>query len=756
MYRSIFIRPPWATGPRLAAALSLAFVVGCEERSEGAFEGPAGFSRQDSAESALAPATIIRDRGRLVTRALSATERRNPNASSAGQLSLGAELGNHYDEGLRLVAAANATAFVELRPLGAASHAPARLRHDGALVAYDEAYPGVSVAVGASDERVEARLRIPSAVEAPPLRFRLRTGPAFSRWESDEKGARWAYDREGSGFLRLAPPSTRDAEGRVVEGRWQVSEEGGEPVVEAELPWQTLAFPALVSVGFETPTWFPAGGPTPPSPRAAAGLTFYGGDQNCAVLFGGFDVGPTGTRTRDDVAVRCNGEWQVGPGGAGIPASATKPAARQDARLAYAPFTDAAKAGAYLFGGIGAGVFNDLWKLTLTGPSGGAKSATWARILPPSPQTADNWPSARFEAGLVWTGSGLLLFGGAAPNGMPLDDTWLFNGTSWTRVCRGPGCFPARRGFTPLTLGSGAATKTLVFGGYVLTATSVDTTEDIFTFTGSGWARETRDSTAPWPTLLDGTVASPGEVRPSPRFLAWGAIAANGQALVGSGGTLEGGTADPLDVWRLSGQSGQPRWARVPVTTSLPGRRVGAAAAFDPVAQATLLVGGSSFVPPDGTAPTLNPSPPLAYRGQTSAGSLRVTCHDPDDDGDCNTYTLQAQVALPGGASTERARAVFSRHTEGAWAVVGPACGLPGTPIGPEGDGVFRCEVTASFADASFAVQFQDVGYATGGALCSSTPNETIPFCNAPGLYEGVVACRGLPFGDGESIDCGD
>lgn len=152
----------WRCKPRLVSLLllgALAGTAGCGPAAEGDFEGPAGFSRAESAESALAPATLTRERGRLVTRALLAAEHRDPAASGAGLPPLGAELGGHYDEGLRLVAAANPAAFVELEPLGVASHAPARLRHDGALVAYDEAYPGVSAALGASDERVETRLR---------------------------------------------------------------------------------------------------------------------------------------------------------------------------------------------------------------------------------------------------------------------------------------------------------------------------------------------------------------------------------------------------------------------------------------------------------------------------------------------------------------------------------------------------------------------------------------------------------------------
>jgi hypothetical protein len=154
-------------------------------------------------------------------------------------------------------------------------------------VAYDDAYAGVGVALGASDRRVEEHVRIAGPAELPALRFRLRGGPAFGRWH-DEDGALFAYDREGRGLFELAPPSVEDASGRSLRGRWHVvaagegpserqsegSGESSERVVEAELPWGEVVFPALVAISFETPTWFPAGGPTPPATRAGAGLAF--------------------------------------------------------------------------------------------------------------------------------------------------------------------------------------------------------------------------------------------------------------------------------------------------------------------------------------------------------------------------------------------------------------------------------------------------------------------------------------------------
>jgi hypothetical protein len=133
---------------------------------------------------------------------------------------------------------------------------------------------------------------------------------------------------------------------------------------------------------------------------------------------------------------------------------------------------------------------------------------------------------------------------------------------------------------------------------------------------------------------------------------------------------------------------------------------------------------------------------------------MAVTCHDPDHDGDCNQYTLEATATLEGDASPSRLRAVFLRQVDHLWVDAGPGCGLSGAPLSPDPDGVLRCEAQGLPDDHAFAVQLRDGGYDAGGELCSPTPGDSLPFCNAPEVYAGTLVCSALPFDDGDVIAC--
>ncbi|HEU4535118.1 MAG TPA: kelch repeat-containing protein, partial [Polyangiaceae bacterium] len=303
--------------------------------------------------------------------------------------------------------------------------------------------------------------------------------------------------------------------------------------VEAELPWGEIAFPALVAIGFETPTWFPAGGPTPPASRASAGLVFYEGGQSCALLFGGFE-GPPLASLRGDVVVRCEGGWQLGSGVGGLAVDPT-PGARQSPAMAYAPF-GGINQGAYLFGGYAGGALGDLWRVTLSGAPGGARSASWTRIGPPQAPAAGTWPPARYEAGLAWTGSELLLFGGLGAQNQLLSDSWAYNGSSWRKLCEGPGCFPERRSFATTARGEGATREVLAVGGFGRQADGTfGPSSEVLRFTSAGWQRVDSFEPAAEATLADGRLSPAGQSAPGPRESFWAAGSPSGGLLLGSG-----------------------------------------------------------------------------------------------------------------------------------------------------------------------------------------------------------------------------
>ncbi|HEU4404123.1 MAG TPA: kelch repeat-containing protein [Polyangiaceae bacterium] len=509
--------------------------------------------------------------------------------------------------------------------------------------------------------------------------------------------------------------------------------------------------PSFEGIPFETPTWFPAGGRTPPAPRADAGLTFYGGEQNCAVLFGGFDVGPAGRRFRNDVAVRCGGEWQLGVGG-GVAGSV--PAPRQGVAFAYAPFAEAGKAGAYLFGGKGPEVWGDFWRLELNSLPNGTRRLSWARVTPPEPQTEANWPSPRAGAALSWTGDGLLLFGGTGPGGELRDDTWRFDGTTWVRLCAGEGSCFARRGFAAMPVSFGAVAQAMSFGGADPTAPFPWGSGDVLSFTGAGWS-STHFSSARWATDEKGLYEPGAYVMPGARLFAWAAMTAGGQTLIGSGDRARGLERAKADLWRIETREKGVSWARVPVGDAVPGPRVGASAVYDPVRKETLVVGGAlSAEALDDGAPLLNPAPPVAYRGQVGTASATVACLGLDADGDCTRYRLEARVSLPEGAPSSRARAYVARQNGLTMSPAAPECGLPGAPIAPDDDGVVRCEAEGQLAASYFVVHLQDSAYARGGALCSDAPTPNRPFCNDADAYPRLFGCPAYLTPESGIIDC--
>lgn len=507
------------------------------------------------------------------------------------------------------------------------------------------------------------------------------------------------------------------------------------------------------SAVFETPRWRTAVGGAP-APRAAASVGFYRGGQSCVVVFGGLDANTlAGGPYRSDVSVRCEGVWQSGPGGNGIPIDGEAPLGRQDAPLAYGTFADASKNGMYLFGGYDRTMRDDLWRFELTGAANGPRSGTWQRIAPP--QDPSGWPAARMEAGLIaLADGGLLLFGGfsAAPDGHFLTDTWRWDGDVWHKLCDGGGCFPALRGFIPMTIGPSFDATTAIFGGFDATGAVRDR---LYVFVDNGasghWSLVTTDTSAPLPTLLNGRIQR-NEVRPSPRFTGWSAPTNDG-ALLGSGASGLFGKDDPLDVWRIERTATGFRWRRVPVNDVTPGRRIGGSAAFDLVRQEVVVVGGASNWVSATEPPELAAVPVASYQRVIGTSEMRVVCRDPEDTGNCTRYSLEASAELSDGAPGD-VRATFVRLAGTTWSLAGDSCGTHTAPLAPGADGKIRCEVTPGLLDSAYAVELFDRRYSSGGSLCALAPHPTLPLCNPAGSYEGHLGCRHLPVSDGAVANC--
>ena len=124
-------------------------------------------------------------------------------------------------------------------------------------------------------------------------------------------------------------------------------------------------------------------------------------------------------------------------------------------------------------GGAGTSYFDDTW--TWNG-------STWTEQFPPTS------PGARFDATMSYdpaTGD-LVLFGGydLATSSTGLDDTWTWNGTTWTE--QAPATSPPARWHASMTYDSTAG-DVVLFGGYGDGEVSLD---DTWTWNGSTWTEQ--------------------------------------------------------------------------------------------------------------------------------------------------------------------------------------------------------------------------------------------------------------------------
>jgi hypothetical protein len=137
-----------------------------------------------------------------------------------------------------------------------------------------------------------------------------------------------------------------------------------------------------------------------------------------------------------------------------------------------------------LFGGAdgpyAANFFDDTW--TFDG-------ASWTQVIVPSS------PPARVGAMMAALGHEVVLFGGLSPGsstGPVTNDTWTFDGATWTQLDASASAPPPRFSGMMVTLGS----ELVLFGGVDGQDTSA-AMNDTWTFDGAGWAQVNATSRPP-------------------------------------------------------------------------------------------------------------------------------------------------------------------------------------------------------------------------------------------------------------------
>jgi hypothetical protein len=336
--------------------------------------------------------------------------------------------------------------------------------------------------------------------------------------------------------------------------------------------------PAAAATASPTPGWTGLNPAASPSARAA--LVAYDPSTSQLILFGGVTAnsvelndtwawnGTTWSQVDDSTDPGCTSTCT------------SSPPARAEASMAYDPGTGQL----LLVAGTGnGGVLNDSWTWNGT---------TWSQVDdsadPGCSDTCTSSPPARLYASMAYDpGSAqLVLFGGNGSGDVNFNDTWAWNGTTWSQVddSADPGCSdscassPGARDGASVAYDPATA-QLVLFAGY-----GSGDRNDTWAWNGTTWS-QVDDSADPG-------CATTCTSSPPVRFYASMAYDPATAQLVLFGG--QGTGSDLNDTWTWNGSS----WVEASPPTS-PSARQGAALAYDPASGQLLLFGGygsSSFL----------------------------------------------------------------------------------------------------------------------------------------------------------------
>lgn len=337
---------------------------------------------------------------------------------------------------------------------------------------------------------------------------------------------------------------------------------------------------------------------------------------------------------------------------------ATVPAARSDASITY----DASRNKVVMFGGKNA--------------SGTALSETWT-------YDGTNWtkltvspsPSARSGGALAYNAatSTVILFGGYTGTSY-LNDTWSWNGTAWSQLT--PGTSPGIRAFTSVAYDTPRSTIVL-FGGQ--TSSNPTVLNETWTWNGTTWSKKTPATSPPARYLAsaaydlattnvvlfggysgsanlgdtwswNGTTWTQSTGAPAPSIR-------RADALVFDGATNQltlfggySGTSYLNDTWAWDGST----WS-AELSATLPPVRADAAAAYQsPIGSALLYGGTTTSALSDTWAWTTPPSAPLNVQATAGNAQATVTWSVPASNGGAaiSSYSVTPYVGSTPGSAT--------------------------------------------------------------------------------------------------------
>jgi Fibronectin type III domain/Galactose oxidase, central domain len=457
-------------------------------------------------------------------------------------------------------------------------------------------------------------------------------------------------------------------------------------------------------------TWTQLHPATSPTIRAFASMVYDPATSN-VVLFGGQDPTPY----YGDTWTWNGTTWTK-------KSPATSPSARDGASMVY----DAATGNVLLFGGFsGSARLNDTWSWNGT---------TWTQLHPGTSPTIRAYASMVYDPA---TGN-VVLFGGEGGTLISptfLGDTWVWNGTTWTKQT--PATSPSVRYFASMAYDTSLG-KPVLFGGY-----HPGRLNDTWTWSGTTWTKLT-PATSPTARTNAAMVYDPAL-----------------SDLVLFGGRTTTGSATALsDTWTFNGTT----WAQ-DTPTAHPSARFAPSLVYDTAMTLPLLFGGmNSSGGADNDTWTLTvktvPAKPAKPTGTHGNGQVTVHWTAPTPGGGPITgYTVTSSPTSKTctGAATATSCIVTGLHNGTAYTFKVKAkntygtspTSTPSTPVTPSGAPFKPAKPTATPGNAKATVHWtaptNNGASITGYTVTSSPTSKTCTTggggssCTVTGLHNGTA-----------------
>jgi len=359
-----------------------------------------------------------------------------------------ASWGRYADEATNIGTTESSSHALRMTRVGAA-HAAGEL-NAGRLI-FSDAFPSTDLVVTASEGRSEGLLLLRD--EHAPTRFswRIELGSAIGKLEPDSAGRLIAVSNENEPVLRIVQPLVIDS--KQIERMGVLNWDGKTLTLEVDV--RGLSFPIAVDPAVESYVWAPATVTGAPPQRQFASAAFDS-VHGQLVVYGGRDATTTPYNT---TLLLANQAWSTAP----APGAANDPGPLRNHSMAFNGTS------VVLYGGhTGAAPVDKTW---LWNGSGWTEDTDAAR------------PVARYGAAMAFAGSGKVLLYGGVTNG---GETWEYNG-NWTQDCLSPACSssqPSARGFAAMAYEGGS--NVLLFGG----ADSSGDNDETWEWNGSSWTQK--------------------------------------------------------------------------------------------------------------------------------------------------------------------------------------------------------------------------------------------------------------------------